>query len=64
MFLSDLSLFAKTYVLYADGANRPRVFMSVERARLSPRDSATCVCVLVCVFSWGKSQYSTTTEPK
>ena len=48
MFLSDLCLCAKAYVLYADGANR---VCCIERTRVSVTRHA-CACVLVCVFLW------------
>ena len=44
MFLSNLCLCAKAYVLYADGANR----VCVERARVSVSD-ATGVCLCACL---------------
>ena len=60
MFLSDLCLCAKAYVLYADGAN---MFASVERDGVSVTRHA-CACALVCDFLWVKSRDSTTNEPE
>ena len=61
MFLSDLCLWAKAYVLYAPGRGE-RVFVSVERDGVSVTRHASA-CVLFCDFLWVKSQDSTTTEP-